>query len=93
MRNPPWGNPVLDEVVTAVYDRQSLTEIHVPHSMVFFIRQALFDRTGIEFQLEDIECRLESLGYAVRDIEEGSPFCTKLSDKILLEKVLDILEL
>jgi len=54
---------VFNDFINAVY-RDKLDKVHIPHSDVFFVRAALEKRTGIRFQLHEVEAAMKAEGWS-----------------------------
>ena len=54
---------VFNDFINAVY-RDKLDQLHIPHSDVFFVRAALEKRTGIRFQLHEVEAAMKAEGWS-----------------------------
>lgn len=56
-----------DNVIEAFYDcirNYSLDRLHIPHSDVFYVRNALRTRYGREFSLREVESAMKQEGWS-----------------------------
>lgn len=56
---------VLEEFYRALAneDEARLRRVHIPHSSVFYVREAIFNRTGIKYSLQHVERAMYEEGY------------------------------
>jgi hypothetical protein len=53
-------------------DEGRLRRVHIPHSSVFYVREALFQRTGIKYTLDHVERAMYEEGFlSKKDIYDG----------------------
>ena len=56
---------VLEEFYKALAneDEGRLRRVHIPHSSVFFVREAIYQRTGVKYTLQHVERAMYEEGY------------------------------
>jgi hypothetical protein len=56
---------VLEEFYRALAaeDEGRLRRVHIPHSSVFYVREAIYQRTGIKYTLHEIERAMYEEGH------------------------------
>jgi hypothetical protein len=56
---------VLEEFYKALADQDEgrLRRVHIPHSSVFYVREAILQKTGVKYTLEHIERAMYEEGY------------------------------
>ena len=56
---------VLEEFYKALAseDEGRLRRVHIPHSSVFFVREAIHQRTGVKYTLQHVERAMYEEGY------------------------------
>lgn len=56
---------VLEEFYKALADEDEgrLRRVHIPHSSVFFVREAIYQRTGVKYTLNHVERAMYEEGY------------------------------
>ena len=56
---------VLEEFYKALAseDEGRLRRVHIPHSSVFYVREALYQRTGIKYTLQEVERAMYEEGH------------------------------
>ena len=56
---------VLEEFYKALAneDEGRLRRVHIPHSSVFYVREAILQRTGIKYTLQHVERAMYEEGY------------------------------
>jgi hypothetical protein len=60
----PSREGLIERVYSCIESGKSLDSVHIPHSDVFYVREALEDRfTGQTFTLEQVEEYMESAGW------------------------------
>lgn len=62
---------VLEEFYKALADEDEgrLRRVHIPHSSVFYVREAILQRTGIKYTLHEVERAMYEEGHlSKRDI-------------------------
>lgn len=58
-----------DDVLTKFYDaladgdEKSLRRVHIPRSDVFYVREAIFQKTGVRYSLDRVERAMYLEGY------------------------------
>lgn len=56
---------VLEEFYKALADEDEgrLRRVHIPHSSVFYVREAIYQRTGVKYTLNHVERAMYEEGY------------------------------
>lgn len=56
---------VIEEFYKALADEDEgrLRRVHIPHSSVFYVREAIFQRTGIKYTLDHVERAMYEEGH------------------------------
>ena len=56
---------VLEEFYKALADQDEgrLRRVHIPHSSVFYVREAILQKTGVKYTLEHVERAMYEEGY------------------------------
>lgn len=56
---------VLEEFYKALADEDEgrLRRVHIPHSSVFYVREAIYQRTGIRYTLDHVERAMYEEGH------------------------------
>lgn len=65
---------VLEEFYKALADEDEgrLRRVHIPHSSVFYVREAIHQRTGVKYTLQHVERAMYEEGYLDKqDIFDG----------------------
>lgn len=58
---------VLEEFYKNLASEDDKNRVHLPHSSVFYVREAIFCRTGIRYSLDRIERAMYLEGHLSRD--------------------------
>jgi len=60
---------VLEEFYKALAneDEGRLRRVHIPHSSVFYVREAILQRTGVEYTLQHVERAMYEEGYLKKE--------------------------
>lgn len=58
---------VLEEFYKNLVDEDDKNRVHLPHSSVFYVREAIYCRTGIWYTLDRIERAMYLEGFLLRD--------------------------
>jgi len=66
---------VLEEFYKALADEDEgrLRRVHIPHSSVFFVREAIYQKTGVKYTLNHVERAMYEEGYLRKEdiFEDG----------------------
>ena len=56
---------VLEEFYKALADQDEgrLRRVHIPHSSVFYVREAIYQNTGVRYTLDHVERAMYEEGY------------------------------
>jgi hypothetical protein len=56
---------VLEEFYKALADQDEgrLRRVHIPHSSVFYVREAIYQKTGVRYTLNHVERAMYEEGY------------------------------
>jgi hypothetical protein len=56
---------VLEEFYKALADQDEgrLRRVHIPHSSVFYVREAIYQKTGVRYTLDHVERAMYEEGY------------------------------
>ena len=56
---------VLEEFYKALADQDEgrLRRVHIPHSSVFYVREAIYQKTGVKYTLNHVERAMYEEGY------------------------------
>jgi len=46
-------------------DEEALRNLDIPHSTVFYVREAIYSRTGIRYSLRQVEAAMRAEGHRV----------------------------
>ena len=60
---------VLEEFYKALAneDEGRLRRVHIPHSSVFYVREAILQRTGVKYTLQHVEKAMYEEGYLKKE--------------------------